>query len=249
MRSRWLPTVFGVLFGFVPAPLIFAGELISDEGDGQDIVAVKTLEIYLEQVEEDARIHREWGGGILLGLGAGSAIGSVLTAVTGTNAEVPTSLGVTAVVLGGIGALIRVSPTDQETLPSQFREMPEDTPERIGHKRLLGESYLTIFGHQAKRNRLMGSTLNIVLGTVLLGWYASENQGFYRTVNPILLYEGAVLGGLGIVGLFVESAEETVLKNYNASAIKAHSQSILTTMRFGVSPIPSGGIASLSFSF
>ncbi|MEO7161499.1 MAG: hypothetical protein ABI041_01140, partial [Bdellovibrionia bacterium] len=83
--------------------------------------------------------------------------------------------------------------------------------------------------------------------TVLIGWYSSENQGLYRTVNPILLYEGAVLGGLGILGLFVESDAESALKDYTAS--KGSSKNIASIMKFGVFPLPHGGIASLSFSF
>ncbi|MEO7165251.1 MAG: hypothetical protein ABI041_20195, partial [Bdellovibrionia bacterium] len=166
MTSRFGVFVLGISLSLHLTTLSFAEESAPAESDSQDIVAVKSLEIALRRVEEDARTRRVWGGGLMLGLGAASAIGGVVAAVAGATAEVPISLGVTAVVLGGSGAFTRVSPTDQETLPLRFREMSENTHEKLAEKRLLGESYLTIFGYQAKRNRLIGSAMNIILGTV-----------------------------------------------------------------------------------
>jgi hypothetical protein len=245
MNSRLSLLSFGCLFVLIVNACPFF--VFADE----DSIAVKKLNIYLEQAEEDARRSRVWGGGILLGLGAAAAVGGVVTAGVGTSAEIPISLGVSAVVLGGLGALIRSSPTDQETVPPQFREMAETTPEKMAEKRLLGESYLSIFGHQAERNRIFKSTLRIVLGTTLIGWYAAENQGRYQTVNSFLLYEGAVLGALGIVGLFVQTDLEVALKDY--TEFKKGSSGVLSTlkstMKFGVYPISGGGIANLSFSF
>ncbi len=181
MCRRLFPIAYGRVALFIPIILnlctsfAFAGEAV-DESDRKNRIAVQKLSIYLSQVEEYARIRREWGGGILLGIGAASAIGGIATAAAGTSAEIPISLGATAVVLGGIGAFIRTSPTDQELLPPSFREMSEASPLKVAEKRLLGETYLSIFGHQAKRNRLLGSAANIALGAALIGWYVSYSM-------------------------------------------------------------------------
>jgi len=228
MRAGLFSIVFGTLFNFyLSISMVYA------EGDRQDSVAVTQLETYLTQVQENARSDREWGGGILLGLGAASALGGVVTAITGASAEVPISLGVTAVISAGMGAWIRSTPTEQETLPVQFREMPETTSDKVAQKRFLGETYLALLGRQAKRNRLMSSSLDVLLGTAFLGWYAAENQGNNQAANSILLYEGALFSVFGLMGLFIETQVEVGLKNY----------------KLGVFPVPSGGVASLSFSF
>lgn len=226
---------------------VFAGEAVP-ESNSENRIAIQKLSFYLSQVENSARTRRQWGGGILLGIGAASAIGGIATAAAGASAEIPISLGATAVVLGGIGAFIRTSPTDQELLPPAFREMSEASPLKVAEKRMLGETYLSIFGQQAKRNRLLGAASNIALGAALIGWYVSENQGSYRTVNPFLLCEGALFGSLGIVSLFVETEMEAALKEYNKFQ-EGQGRLVLSNVKFGVYPMPSGGLATLSLMF
>jgi hypothetical protein len=235
-----------------------ASEISSDSSFAKR--KIKKLDAELTQLEDSARSGRHWGGGILIGIGGVSAIGALAT-LGNDRSEVPIVLGVSAGLFGGLGALVLASPSDLETLPPKFREMPESNASTQTEKVDLGESYLTQFAHSGKNSRIIGGFTNLALGGALIGWYLSEKNTTYisstygysyssTTSNPYLLYDGILIAALGACNFFIQTPQERALQDYDSwKSSESNAHALVKFKQFNVAMTPAGGMGTLTWSF
>jgi len=196
------------------------------------------LNLSLSNIEDSARSRRHLGGGMLIGFGALFGVGGALAS---SNSSDSTAFGISGGIMAAAGALVLAFPTDFETLPTQYSQLPEQTPEQITTKVTTGESYLSRLGNRAKRQRVLNGGVLITLGVAQFVWYAAANS----SSNSFLLYEGAIFTGIGIANFFFETEPETEYRDYQDWS----SKSLVSSVQWGVIPLRDGGALALNFKF
>ena len=92
----------------------------------------------------------------------------------------------------------------------------------------------------------MGAGTLVALGAAEMIWYAAASD---RTDKSYLVYNGALLAGLGLITFFVEKEPESELREYREWNNKETTQSASRSFRWGVLPTPDGAVAAVSFRF
>jgi hypothetical protein len=193
----------------------------------QDLVRqqLDRLDTHLTLIEEEARLERNLSGGILIGTGllVGAGGVAITESVPGLSSDEriiydAIFAGSGAAAITG-GVLVLCLPTDFETLPPKWRELPEDTPENIRKKINIGEVYLEKLAHRAESNRYIGGGVLIVTGLAELAFYLfvpPEGNANLTYVHDMFLYQGILNCGIGILRLSIKSSPENEYGTYKA---------------------------------
>lgn len=183
------------------------------------------LETHLSLIQEVARLGRNIGGWALIGSGVLIGAGGVILAET--IPDVPSddrlmydiifAASVGAAVIGGV--LVLCLPTDFETLPERFKELPQDTPENMRKKINTGEIYLEKLAHETESDRYIGGGVLIATGLAELAFYLfvpPDSNTNLAYAHDTFLYQGILHCGLRILRLSIKSSAENEYGSYKA---------------------------------
>jgi hypothetical protein len=202
---------------------------------------VDALDRALRLTGESGRGDRYVNGAGLLMVGSASLAAALLasrSSIPSLRSEGPVIFG----VLGGMGLLggsfTLASRREYETLPEQYRSLPERSPSEVAVRAEAGEAYLLLLSERSRRERHWIAAIAGGLGTSLMAGYV---------VNPpylggALLYVGGFCLFTSIVNLASEGKAETEWRKYQTGEVEEEEE-----VSWSVSPLPEA--VRLSFSW
>lgn len=207
-------------------------------------VAVLTglLDSSLASLAATERQGRMAGGYILLGLGAGSAIGGAVTLAVGEGDDariVGYSLLGGSAVLAGLSLVPFRVRSESERLYASFRRELETLPAGLMDSRFYyWDRRFEELAQKSKQGRLIGGVTSIATAAVI-GFVVVEGSG--RQQLNTFLWPAAG----GVISLIVKSEAERRYETYRRAKEDVLAQATLSRpmMRIGIAPLAEGGIA------
>lgn len=239
--------------------MFFAVSLPSAFGEITDEDKIDRLEAHLTVIENSARSDRIIGGSVLIGAGALVSVGGILvTESTDIPREEKTildiALGGSGVICVGLGIFLFAVPSEYETIPREYRNMPQRTEDQVRSKANKGEVYLENFAKTAEFNRYLGGGILIAtgIGEIIASFFYPDPSGeYYAAMRNSFLYTGILNCGLGILNFFIKTPIENEYNSYKEwkkQSGTAQKQET-TSYRLSILPNPFGVTASFKINF
>lgn len=218
------------------------------------------LTAHLTLIQEEARLDRTVGGGVLIGTGILIGVGGVILTESIPELTSDDRIMYDAIFLGTgtlavvSGVLILTLPSEYEILPAKFKALPEDSPENMRKKINLGEVYLEKLAHQAENDRYLSGGILIATGLAELAFYffvPPDDIDNYSSMHDMFLYEGILNCGMGLLKLFIKSAPENEYQTYREwKKWQGITQTVDDTdIQFALMPTPRGIAAVIKISY
>lgn len=172
-----------------------------------DSEALQRLGRHLNTLQEKGHRNRMVGGVTQLVFGTAGAVG-FFVARNSSNADTRDTIAPILGIAGGLflitGTLTLLVPGNDETLPQEFKSMPDSNPRS---KITAGEDMLRLLAKEAKRERYIAAGTGAALGLGQIIWYAADSGG-PGTNRSYLLYQGAIFTALAGMNFFIKRPAE-----------------------------------------
>ncbi|MCG2588841.1 hypothetical protein [Rhodohalobacter sulfatireducens] len=190
----------------------------------QDSVTAEQQEILLglmdqgfQTLSDQGRRGRRTGGFVLLGLGAGTAVGGAATLAFGEGDDarmVGYSLLGGGALLSGLSLIPFNIRSESERLNEEFEQMPERTPREIQQKYVYWDRRFSELAQKWRRERIIGGVTTIVSGgiTSIAVAYSSDSNDPNTYIWPAV---GGLIGGIS--SFLIESDKESQYKIYRGA--------------------------------
>lgn len=203
------------------------------------------LESNLASVADEDRWGRRVGGYVMLGLGAGAAVGGVTTLALAENDDariVGVSLIGGGALLSGLSLIPFRVRSQAERLYAEYEEMPDETPADLRSKVVYGDRRFEELAHKARRDRIIGGVTTIVgaAATSLLIADGSDRERLHAFVWP-------ALGGVS--SILIKSRIERRYASYARAKGDLLGSAGSPEVGFSILPMPNGVSGYLSVRF
>ncbi|NBC64140.1 MAG: hypothetical protein GVY07_00580 [Bacteroidetes bacterium] len=195
-----------------------------------------------QTMSDQGRRERRTGGFILLGLGAGTAVGGAATLAFGEGDDariVGYSLLGGGALLSGLSLIPFNIRSETERLNEEFEQMPERTPRDIDQKYVYWDRRFSELAQKWRRERIIGGVTAIVSGgiTSIAIAYSSDSNDPNAYIWPAV---GGLIGGIS--SFLIESDKEREYKIYQGAKDELLSRRNQAELKVGLSPTLYGGL-------
>lgn len=203
-------------------------------------ILVNLLGSSLQSLADKDRRGRKTGGYVLLGLGAGTALGGIATLAFGEGDDariVGISLLGGGAFLSGLSLLPFKIKSESERIYDEFRREPIDTPDQLRHKYYYWDRRFEELAQKSRQERIIGGVTAIVAAgvtSVALVEGTSEDR-LHTFIWP-------ALGG--VTSILVKSDVERRYDTYVRAKedLLRHQASVGAEVDFGIMPLLEGGM-------
>ena len=120
--------------------------------------------------------------------------------------------------------------------------MPEDTPEQVEKKVMLGEDYMARMAGKAKRTRFINGMIFTGIGLTDIVLYFSDRDGMRG-----FLYSGFMFTAIGVATLFIKNHVEDEYERFKEW--KATELGVKKSFHFNAVPLAKGGMINFAMRF
>jgi hypothetical protein len=208
--------------------------------ESESLMLVNLLDSSLQSLADKDRRGRKTGGYVLLGLGAGTALGGIATLAYGEGDDariVGISLLGGGAFLSGLSLLPFKIKSESERIYDEFKHEPTDTPEQIRQKYHYWDRRFEELAQKSKQERIIGGVTTIVAAGVTSVAFVegTSEDRMHSFIWPALA---------GVTSILVKSDTERRYDTYECAKedLLRQQASAGVEVDFGIVPLLEGGM-------